>query len=146
MERKVWCSKYINLSFAWKKFHPFLGPPVVTSSNKGLFAESWQLSKYLCFYLFSNYKEFAALPIEVFYKLSISGCQIFNRKTTQELELFSKWIIEWSQSFVLNPIKQFLQLLIVISPPRLFKTFKMQFQEMGLRLVHSELVFSMSLI
>lgn len=73
-----------------------LGPLVVF--NKGLFAESWQLSKYLCFYLFSNYKEFVALPIEVFYKLSISGCQIFNRKTTQELELFSKWITEWSKA------------------------------------------------
>ena len=73
-----------------------LGPLVVF--NKGLFAESWQLSKYLCFYLFSNYKEFVALPIKVFYKLSILGCQIFNRKTTQELELFSKWITEWSKA------------------------------------------------
>ena len=36
------------------------------------------------------------------------------------------------QSFVLNPIKQFLRLLIVISPSRLFKTFKMQFQENGI--------------
>ena len=53
-------------------------------------SKSWQLSKYLCFCPFFNYKEFVALPIKVFYKLSILVCQIFNHKTTEELELFSK--------------------------------------------------------
>ena len=56
--------------------------------------------------------------MEVFYKLSILECQIFNHKTTKELKLFSKWI-SINEAFVLEgngkEIKYFLQPAIASS-------------------------------